>query len=697
MPPTRHKGIESLQRHFALAVGLEPAEQERYLLELRAGDAKLAGELESLLRAEREADDRLGTEGGGLRQETAGETISGAEPPPLRPTAPVEGDRVGGFRLLEPIGRGGMASVFRAERVGGDFRQEVAVKILDGASFSADRIERFVRERRIVATLEHPRIARLIDGGVTDDGRPFLVLELVRGRPIDRYCDEERLPLEARVRLLAEVGEALQYAHDRLVVHRDLKPSNVMVDESGRVRLLDFGIAKELDESITLGEATRQGGRPLTPLYSSPELLSAAPITTASDQYQLGLLLFELVTGRCHHALDGRSPEAIHRRATSAQTPRPSRLLDTQARAQAADAAAETEAIAHRRGTTARQLVRTVRGDLDWIVLRALEKEPERRYPAVRDLVRDLRRFLEGRPIEARPPSMVYRVRKWVGRHRAAVALGGLLAVAVVSSAVWSGVQASRARVVREFSQRVEREAEQAERLLREAALQPLHDTTPERTLVLERLRGLEEEAGERGDLLQASVDYGIGRTLLALGDVDGAAERLLAAWEGGLRGAGIRYALGAVLGELYREDLRTARAIEDEVLASAESTLPPSPTRAVMAARLARVEAALGVQRGRSPGGRIEAGLRQVDEALADNPMFWGADLEAAGLLLLVDPPRLAEARGRLAGVLERNPPVEPTLRPLLELADEIGSGAGGRREAARAVFLLRGASLVY
>ncbi|MCG8462166.1 MAG: serine/threonine-protein kinase, partial [Holophagales bacterium] len=366
----------------------------------------------------------------------------------LAASGPGPGDRVGPFQILEQIGEGGMASVYRARRATDAFRQEVALKILGGHRPSPEALARFAFERQVAASLDHPNIAKLIDGGVTPDGRPYFALELVEGRPIDVFCDEEKLSVEERVGLVADVAHAVHHAHKNLLVHRDLKPSNILVDRDGRVRLLDFGIAKALDPEVVGADRTQTGARLLTPHYASPEQLTGGGITTASDQYQLGLLLFELVSGHCHHLLDGDDFRSMARRISFLESPRPSKLLNTAvASRSAATGGRSLEEIAAERGVTAHELSRQLDGDLDTILLAALDKDPNRRYSSVEAFADDLARFLGDQPVRARRSSLPYRMSKLIRRHRAAAAaivLGVVALAAGTALATWQAVRATK-------------------------------------------------------------------------------------------------------------------------------------------------------------------------------------------------------------------------------------------------------------
>ncbi|HKK08090.1 MAG TPA: serine/threonine-protein kinase [Gemmatimonadota bacterium] len=333
--------------------------------------------------------------GGGPRDADPGEGREGAAP------GDRSGERVGPYRLLERLGRGGMATVYLAERVDGQWEERVAVKVVRRGIDTDDTIRRFLAERQILSSLGHPNIARFLGGGTTADGLPYLVLERVEGTPITRYCDERCAGLDERLGLFTDVCRAVQYAHRNLVVHRDLKPSNILVTSEGRVKLLDFGIAKILDAAAD-DPRTRTLLRPLTPEYASPEQVSGEAITTASDVYQLGLLLCVLASGRRPYEVKAISPARMERAILEARPDRPSELV--------------TEDAARLRGTRARSLARRLRGDLDLIVHKAIRREPERRYATAEALLQDLERFRQGRPVSARPDSVAYRARRLVGR-----------------------------------------------------------------------------------------------------------------------------------------------------------------------------------------------------------------------------------------------------------------------------------------
>jgi serine/threonine-protein kinase len=379
-----------------------PAMRAAALDEACGADTAMRAELARLLR---EADDTdpLLTPGGALDGPFGADLLTR-----LAVDEGVSaGGEIGPFRLVHELGRGGMGVVYLAERVDGAFTQQVALKVLKRGLDTDDVLARFRQERQILATLTHPNIARLLEGGMTEDERPYFAMELVHGEPIDQYCAREQLAIRARVDLCIAVARAVQHAHRHLVIHRDLKPSNVLITPDGEIKLLDFGIAKLIapDTDAVDVPQTRTIARMMTPEYASPEQVRGAAITTVSDVYQLGLMMYELLTGTRAQSLDGLGAAEADRVVCDTQPRRPSAVVTD--------------------GRVRRQLS----GELDTIVLTAIQKEPERRYSSVEALVADLVDYRQGRPIHARAPSLSYRARKFVGRHQAASAatLAGLL------------------------------------------------------------------------------------------------------------------------------------------------------------------------------------------------------------------------------------------------------------------------------
>lgn len=376
-----------VDRIFEAVLDRSPGERTVFLRAFCAGDPALYREVERLLAADAWESvflDRPADEVSGLM---AGERE--------------EQQRLGPYRLLRAIGCGGMGTVFLAMRDDEQYERLVAVKILRSGLEDTDLRRRFLAERQILARLEHPNIARLYDGGSTEDGRPYLVMELIQGLPIDEYCDRHRQTVEQRLALFLRICSAVQYTHQNLLVHRDIKPANILVTPQGEPKLLDFGIAKLLEPAATADSLTRTGIRVMTPSYASPEQMKGEAITTASDVYSLGVLLYELLAGRSPYRVE----EGVEK---------PSRALSRSGKPL-------PEEIAAARGSRPVALRRRLAGDLDTIVLTALRTEPARRYESVARLSSDLERHLQDLPISARPNTLGYRMRKFVRRHRAAL------------------------------------------------------------------------------------------------------------------------------------------------------------------------------------------------------------------------------------------------------------------------------------
>ncbi len=428
MPPARWRQIDAL---FDAVLELPPEDRAAFLDAHTADDPSLRQELEALLAAFDEADAFL-------------EQPAGAPAPTVEPT--LEGRRVGPYRIVRQIGQGGMGTVYLAERE--DVQKQVALKLVRAGLSSPDHVQRFLVERRVLARLEHPNIARLLDAGVAEDERPFFALEYVEGRPIDAYCDDRRLPVERRLALFQTVCGAVQYAHRNLVVHRDLKPSNILVTDAGEVRLLDFGIAKLLEDEPE--EAlTRTGARLMTPAYASPEQIRGEPVTTASDVYALGVLLYELLTGR--RPFDEIETSELERAFAGGEPKKPSTAVGEAARRGGEDATTATAA----RATTAERLRRRLSGDLDAICLKALRDDATRRYQSAEQLLEDLRRHLGGLPVLARKDTTGYRLRKFVRRHRVGVAAAAVVLLALVGGIVATTWQARIAEAERQKAEQV--------------------------------------------------------------------------------------------------------------------------------------------------------------------------------------------------------------------------------------------------
>jgi len=369
-------------------------------------------------------------------------------PAALQNAAGLAAQTIGPYTLISQIGEGGMGSVWLAERSDGRFERRVAVKFLRFALAGGGGEQRFKREGSILGRLADEHIAKLVDAGVSPSGQPYLILEYVEGDHIDRYCDDRRLDVEARLRLFLDVLAAVAHAHANLIVHRDIKPSNVLVSKDGQVKLLDFGIAKLLEAEGQEGLATPltvEGGRAMTPEYAAPEQVTGAPVTTTTDVYALGVLLYVLLTGQ-HPAGSGpHSPADLVKAIVETEPTRPSGIV-TRTNVK------ETTTNAARRASTPEKLSRFLRGDLDTIVAKALKKNPHERYVSVTALGDDLRRYLRHEPISARPDTIAYRATKFVRRNRTVVALTALAFAATIAGVTGTVLQTRTARRQRDFA-----------------------------------------------------------------------------------------------------------------------------------------------------------------------------------------------------------------------------------------------------
>ena len=549
---------------FADALDVPAEERTAFVDAACAGDRELNRRVRSLLAADEEATGFM----------------DGRADVPAELAA---GQRIAAYRIVEPIGEGGMGMVYRAERADGAFEQDVAVKLLRVGLASKEAAARFEHERRLLARLEHPHVVRLLDGGVVGDGalsgRPFLVMELVRGVPLTDYADRHRLGVDARLRLFVDVCDAVAHAHRRLVVHRDLKPSNVLVAEGdagdAQVKLLDFGIAKALAGEADDHALTRTGTPLLTPAYAAPEQISGDPITTATDVYALGVVLYELLAGRRPYEVGTGSIAEVARAVLTADPVRPSTAAGTPS-APSPGADGQATGVADRRGTDLPALRRELRGDLDAICLKALRKEPDRRYASAAELAADLRRHLRGEPVEAHRGSFGYRARKFVRRNRAASAAA---LVATLGLVLGAGLALWQAR-------EAEREADRAKAAL--AYLGGMFDhvdpamardstvVANARALLTPALAGLGQLDAE--PLVKADVLDGLGRLTQSLALFQTAdslhREALTLYAPGSDQAAGVYLRLGRSLTEQRRYDEA------DSLLALASDALPEGTDR---------------------------------------------------------------------------------------------------------------------
>ena len=408
MDPEKWKRVKQV---FDGALACEDGAQARYIAEACQGDPDILNEVETLLHHHRQANSQFLNQAPMASEETS--SIAQSDLPSSR-----VGRRVGVYQLLEEIGHGGMGQVFRAARVDGLYEKQVAIKFVRGGFDTASLLERFRNERQILASLDHANIARLLDGGTSDDGTPYLVMELIEGTPIDEYCRRHALGIPDRLTLFRQVCAAVQFAHQHLVIHRDIKPSNILVTDEGIPKLLDFGIAKILDP-MAGSEPTQL--RPMTPEYASPEQVRGDAITTATDIYSLGVVLYQVLTGESPYELKTHSSHELAQAICEKEPRKPSSIV--LARDPAEDPA-KTQAAGKARDRSPAKLRRRLAGDLDNILMKALRKEPQLRYSSAEQFSDDIRRHLEGLPVTAARGSWSYRARKFATRHKAAVAAG---------------------------------------------------------------------------------------------------------------------------------------------------------------------------------------------------------------------------------------------------------------------------------
>jgi non-specific serine/threonine protein kinase/serine/threonine-protein kinase len=594
MTPERWSRVKSL---FQAALDLPPAEREPMLRRRCERDPELLSEVLTLLERHR-TDSFLET--------PAAEVAAAAEEAPE-----AAGLRIGSYRVEREIGRGGMGAVYLAVRDDDEYRKEVAVKLVKRGMDADHVVRRFRNERQILAQLDHPGIAKLLDGGTTEDGRPYLVMELVHGEPITRYSESRGLGLGSRLELFRRVCGAVQYAHQNLVVHRDLKPSNILVTGEGHPKLLDFGIAKILDPTSGGDEATVTAMRMLTPEYGSPEQVRGRPITTASDVYSLGVLLYELLAGRRPYRLATHAPEEVARAVCEQEPDRPSTA------------------------TGNRRLV----GDLDTIVMKALQKEPGRRYGSVEQLSEDVRRYLVGLPVLARPDTVGYRAAKFVWRHRTGVAAAALATVSLLGGL---GATLWQARVAEAERQRAEAERARAQKRFEDVrrlagsflfefhdAIYGLEGALPAKQLVVKRgleyLESLAAEAGSdptlRIELARAYFKLagvqGSPWVALTLGDSVGATKSLRRGLE----------LLGPVDEERLDDTIERAKAREVaailEPLGRLQTMTGDVPGGLESHRRLMAIQEALG--RGRTLDDRARDGILQAYQTAGDTWWFAG------------------------------------------------------------------------
>lgn len=485
------------------------ASRREWALAQCGDDQRLAKEVRGLLDAQ--------TAGAGFLDSAQLRGLADTE------NARLAGVQAGPWRLRELIGTGGMGAVYRGERADGAYEQEVAIKVVPSGFLGSAAVTRFEAERQILARLQHPGIARLIDGGTTPEGHHYLVMEYVEGRTLVDHCNHHALDLRERLKLIQQVCEVLHHAHESGIVHRDIKPGNIMVTAAGQARLLDFGIAKVLDAAVLAGATpqTRTGAAAMTVQYASPEQIRCEPITAASDIYSLGLVLYELVTGCRPYSVEGVSPADAERTVCDSVPDNPSRTV-------------QVMPVDPPPGLKSRvQLRRRLHGDLDRIVMTALRKTPSNRYENALALSADLERFMAGKPVEVRGASALYRLRKFSGRHKAAVGATAAAFLAMLSALVVVTWQAREATQQRDLAQAQAERAEAASGFLFDMIdrVDPFTDGA-EMTLIGALKASIPDiETSFQGQpLLQAQLHFRVGYALQNLGEVEASRQQLDAA-----------------------------------------------------------------------------------------------------------------------------------------------------------------------
>lgn len=539
MLPERWAKVNQL---FYAAMEKPPGEWSAFLKEACADDPQLREEVESLLDAHQRGQDFIETSA----------VIDSISLIAEQEAFVAAGRQIGSYKIIQQIGRGGMGTVYLASRADGLYEKPVAVKLMKRGMDSDEVLRHFRNEQRILGEFDHPNIARLFDGGITESGLPYFVMEYVDGRPIDDYCDERSLSITKRLEIFQQVCAAVSYAHRNLVVHRDLKPSNILITTEGAPKLLDFGIAKIL-QSETGEESTVTGILLMTPEYASPEQAQGLPVTTLSDVYSLGVILYELLTGHDPYPLKNRSHVEIARAIAETQPILPSAVID-------ADGSKTREG-------TRERLQKRLRGDLDNIALMALRKEPRRRYQSVDQMSEDIHRHLQGLPITARKDIFLYRSAKFLQRNKTAIAITVFALLAITISTGIIQWRANRqARYANEFAE----EIRYIETMLLSTYTAPLHDVRPKMRLARQRLQRIEKITQEGGDLAYGPGNNALGQGYLLLKEYDRASEFLQKAWNSGYKSPSTAYALGKIKGILWRQalidsDRLASRAIQDE------------------------------------------------------------------------------------------------------------------------------------
>jgi eukaryotic-like serine/threonine-protein kinase len=561
--PERWDQVKEL---FALALERDPDERTSFLRQACAGDDSLRTEIESLLSS----FDGAATF---LEDCPAADLLSAQ-------SRALAGKKIGAYRVLREIGQGGMAVVYLGERDDQNYRKQVAIKMVKPGIDTEQVLDRFRNERQTLAALDHSNIVKLLDGGSSEDGSPYLVMEYVEGLPIDQYCDLHKISIDDRLRLFRQVCSAVQYAHENLVIHRDLKPGNILIAKGGVPRLLDFGIAKLLNpEFFQTALVTRTNWRPMTPEYASPEQIRGRAVTTATDVYSLGVLLYELLTGHRPYRSAGQSLLEIERLVCETEPERPSAAIswgeETTSRDGDERTAVTPESVSNQRGLQPAELRRRLRGDLDTIVMKALRKEPERRYGSVEEFSEDIERCLTGMPVRARKSTVAYRGARFLHRHKESLAAALVVLGVVAGIAIWQVHRLSRQNAAVSKAKNAQVQARRSVAILGFKNLSR-HPETAWISTALSEMLTAELAAGEQ---LRTVPNETVARTKidLGLGDVESLSRDVLTQVRKNLGSdfivLGSYLDLGKEKGGQIRFDLRLEDTARGETVAAVSET----------------------------------------------------------------------------------------------------------------------------
>ncbi len=490
------KRWEKVQLIFDKVVDIDVSQREKLLDELCESDDVLKKEVLSLLEAD--------SENLSILEKPASELMNIGQP------GSMVGKKIGQYHIISQIGYGGMGEVYLAERDDKQFNQKVALKIIKKGMDSSETVRRFQTERQILAKLVHPNIANLYDGGITDDGLPYFTMEYVEGEPINEFCDNKQLSISRRIELFLQVLDAVQYAHKNFIVHRDLKPANIIVTNDGQLKLLDFGIAKLLSENVideNQVDMTQTGLRIMTPGYASPEQVKGEPITTSSDVYSLGVLLYELLSGQSPYNIAGKTAGELEQIICHTNPKKPSTAI------------IKTGDSSKQRDTFPQKLQKMLHGDLDNICLKALEKEQIRRYNSSEQFADDIKRYINGHPVMARPATIIYRTNKFISRHKGAVFAFSFFIIFIISLISFYTMKLADERDKAQFEAEKAKQISQFMISIFEVAdpSQSQGETITARQLVDEGVKRLDEELADQ-PIIKSEMMKELGGVYYSLG-----------------------------------------------------------------------------------------------------------------------------------------------------------------------------------